>query len=150
MIIHPTWSNSTKAQVIAAYKKFAVLNNISWTPPKCEVVRKFPYIPLEKDIDELIANCGKKLSTLLQLLKETGMRIGEALRLDWGDVDFEKKTVVLNNPEKHGTPRMFSISEKLIATMDRLPKDTDKVFGNISWRIAFNNFNSQRKMLQRS
>jgi hypothetical protein len=65
---HPTWSNSTKSQVIAAYKKFAVLNNISWTPPKCEVIRKLPYIPLEKDIDELIASCGKKLSTVLQLL----------------------------------------------------------------------------------
>jgi hypothetical protein len=25
-------SNATKVQVIAAYKKFAVINNISWTP----------------------------------------------------------------------------------------------------------------------
>ena len=145
IMIHPTWSNSTKAQVIAAYKKFAVLNNISWTPPKCEVIRKLPYIPLEKDIDELIASCGKKLSTILQLLKETGMRIGEALRLDWDDVDFETRTITLNNPEKHGTPRMFKISEKLIAMLNRLPRDSGKVFGNISWRITFNNFNAQRK-----
>jgi integrase len=142
---HSTWSNSTKSQVIAAYKKFAVLNNISWTPPKCEVVRKLPYIPLEKDIDELIACCGKKLSTVLQLLKETGMRIGEALRLDWDDVDSEQRTIVLNNPEKHGTPRMFSMSEKLIAMMGRLPRDNNRVFGNSSWRIMFNNFNAQRK-----
>jgi integrase len=142
---HSTWSNSTKSQVIAAYKKFAVLNNISWTPPKCEVVRKLPYIPLEKDIDELIASCGKKLSTMLQLLKETGMRIGEALRLDWDDVDFEQRTITLNDTEKHGTPRMFSVSEKLIAMLGRLPKDSSKVFGNISWRIMFNNFNAQRK-----
>ncbi len=116
-----------------------------WTPPKCEVVRKLPYIPLEKDIDELIASCGKKLSTILQLLKETGMRIGEALRLDWDDVDSEQRTVTLNNPEKHGNPRMFSISEKLIAMMGRLPRDSGKVFGNSSWRITFNNFNAQRK-----
>jgi integrase len=141
---HPTWSNSTKSQVIAAYKKFAVLNNISWTPPKCEVIRKLPYIPLEKDIDELIASCGKKLSTVLQLLKETGMRIGEALRLDWDNVDSEKRTIALNNPEKHGTPRMFSISEKLIAMMGRLPRDSDKVFGS-SWQTMRNNFNAQRK-----
>ena len=71
----------------------------------------------------MIASCGKKLSILLQLLKETAMRIGEATRLDWDDVDFEQRTVTLNNPEKHGNPRMFSISEKLIAMMGRLPKD---------------------------
>ncbi len=145
IMIHPTRSNSTKAQVITTYKKFAVLNNISWTPPKCEVVRKLHYIPLEKDIDELIASCGKKLSTMLQLLKETAMRIGEALRLDWDDVDFEQRTITPNNPEKNGDPRMFKISEKLIAMMGRLPRDSDKVFGNISWRIMFNNFNAQRK-----
>jgi len=71
-------------------------------------------------------------STVLQLLKETGMRIGEALRLDWNDVDFEKRTIVLNNPEKHGNPRMFKISEKLMAMLNRLPKDNDKVFGGSS------------------
>jgi len=144
-ITSQTWTNSTKALVIASYKKFAVLYNIRWTPPKCEVIRKLPFIPLEKDIDELIASCGKKLSTVLQLLKETGMRIGEALRLDWNDVDFEKRTIVLNNPEKHGNPRMFKISEKLIAMLNRLPKDNDNVFGGSSWRIMFNNFNAQRK-----
>jgi integrase len=145
VIASQTWSHSTKAQVIAAYKKFAVINNILWTPPKCEIIRKLPFIPLEKDIDELIASCGKKLSTVLQLLKETGMRIGEALRLDWSDVDFEKKTIVLNNPEKHGYPRMFKISEKLMAMLSRLPKDNSKVFGDKSWRTMFNNFNAQRK-----
>jgi integrase len=144
IITSQTWSNSTKVQMIAAYKKFAVLNNIKWTPPKCEIIRKLPFIPLEKDIDELIASCGKKLSTVLQLLKETGMRIGEALRLDWNDVDFEKKTIVLNKPEKHGTPRMFKISEKLLMMLNRLPRDSCKVFGS-SWCSIFNNFNAQRK-----
>ena len=145
VIAFQPWTSSTKALVIASYKKFAVLNNIRWTPPKCEIIRKLPFIPLEKDIDELIASCGKKLSTVLQLLKETGMRIGEALRLDWSDVDFERRTIVLNNPEKHGNPRMFKISEKLMAMLNRLPRDSSRVFGDTSWRIMFNNFNAQRK-----
>jgi len=145
IMFQQSWSNATKAQVIAGYKKFAVINNISWTPPKCEIIRKLPFIPLEKDNDELIASCGKKLSTVLQLLKETGMRIGEALRLDWSDVDFEKRTIVLNYPEKHGNPRMFKTSEKLMAMLSRLPRDNGKVFGGNSWRTMFNNFNAQRK-----
>ena len=140
-----SWSNSTKALLIAGYKKFAVINNIKWIPPNCEVVRKLPFIPLEKDIDELIASCGKKLSAVLQLFKETGMRIGEARNLDWNDVDFEKRTIVLNNPEKRGNPRMFKVSEKLMAMLNRLPRDGSKVFGDNLSQTMFNNFNAQRK-----
>jgi hypothetical protein len=72
------------------------------------------------------------------------MRIGEALRLDWNDIDFEKRTVILNNPEKHGNPRMFKISEKLISMLNRLPRNNSKVFAT-SWRTTINNFNAQRK-----
>jgi integrase len=138
-IMSQTCGNATNAQMIAAFKRFAVFNNISWTPPKCKIVRKLPYIPLEKDIDELIASCGKKLSAVLQLQKETGMRIGEALTLDWDDIDIEQRTIVLNNPEKNRTSRMFKISEKLGMMLNRLPGDSDKVFGS-SWRSIFNNF----------
>lgn len=144
IMIHPTWSNSTKAQVIAAYKKFASFNNLSWIPPKCKITRKLPYIPLEKDVDELIASCGKKLSTILQLLKESAMRIGEALSLEWDDIDLEQRTITLNNPEKQGDPRMFKISEKLVMMLNRLPRDSNKVFGS-SWATMRNNFNAQRK-----
>jgi integrase len=66
-------------------------------------------------------------------------------RLDWSDVDFEKRTVVLNYPEKHGNRRMFKISKKLIAMLNRLPRDNSNVFGDNSWRTMFNNFNAQRK-----
>jgi len=41
-------------------------------------IRKIPFIPTETEIDHLIAGCGRKTATLLQLLKETGIRIGEA------------------------------------------------------------------------
>jgi len=50
----------------------------SWNPPRYRRVRKLPFIPLEKEIDDLIAGCGPKTATFLQLLKETGMRAGEA------------------------------------------------------------------------
>jgi integrase len=47
-------------------------------------------MPTEQELDALIAGSGKKFSTLLQLLKEIGMRVGEARRLHWTDVDFQK------------------------------------------------------------
>ena len=138
------WSNSIKVLMIASYKKYAVLNGIRWNPPKYQINRKLPFIPLEREIDDLIASCSKKMSVILQLLKETGMRIGEALRLEWTDVDFEKRIIILNNPEKRGNPRAFKMSEKLVAMLNRLSKDNGTVFGT-SWRTTINNFNAQRK-----
>ncbi len=39
---------------------------------------KLPYIPTEKELDQLIAGFGPKYSAFLQLLKETGFRSIEA------------------------------------------------------------------------
>ena len=138
------WSNSIKVLMIASYQKYAVLNGIRWNRPKYQVNRKLPFIPLERELDELIACCGKKMSVILQLLKETGMRIGEALRLEWIDVDFEKRIIILNNPEKCGNPRAFKISDKLMSMLNRLPRDRNIVFAS-SWCTTINNFNAQRK-----
>jgi len=138
------WKNSTKLLMVASYQKYAILNGIRWNPPKYEVNRKLPFIPLEREIDELIACCGKKMSVILQLLKETAMRIGEALRLEWIDVDFERRIIILNNPEKHGNPRAFKMSEKLESMLNRLPRDSSKVFAT-SWRTSINNLSAQRK-----
>ncbi len=138
------WSNSTKMLMVAAYK-FAAFNNITWTLPKYEVNRKLPFIPLEKEIDDLIASCGKKMATVLQLLKDTGIRIGEALDLQWTDIDLERRMILLNRPEKHGNARALKISDKLIAMLNRLPKVSNKVFSNKTKATIANNFNRQRK-----
>ena len=71
LIASKEWSNSTKSTVVAAYNKYAVMNGIKWNPPRYEKTKKLPFIPLEKEIDDLIAYCGRKTSTILQLLKET-------------------------------------------------------------------------------
>jgi integrase len=140
-----TWNNSTKMLMVAAYKKFAAFNNIQWILPRYEVNRKLPFIPLEKEIDDLIASCGKKMATVLQLLKDTGMRIGEALDLQWIDIDLERKIILLNRPEKHGNARALRISDKLIAMLNRLPRVNGKVFSNKTKATIANNFNRQRK-----
>ena len=53
---------------------------MKWEPPSYTQT-KIPFIPLEKEIDALIAGCGKKVAASLQLINETGMRIGETWRL---------------------------------------------------------------------
>ena len=139
------WCKGTKHQTVQAYNKFAKLNRLDWTAPKYKRATKKPFIPLEKELDALIASCGKKTATILQLLKETAMRIREALRLEWTDVDFERNIITMNNPEKNGESRQIQVSNKLIAMINRLLKKNSKVFGGITADGASSNFYLQRK-----
>ncbi len=139
-------SNRWKALAIASYSSFLKWKNMHWEPPKVVVTRKIPFIPTEEEIDALIAGCGYKTSTLLRLLKETGMRIGEALRLRWIDVDFQRRIIILNQPEKNGYARMFQVSSELIGMLSKLPKNAERIF-NSSLGSVSSCFYSQRKRL---
>ena len=130
LAIEENWKDTTKSILASAYQKFLELNGKSWKKPKLKPKQKIPFIPLESELDSLIASCGKKTATVLQTLKETGMRIGEAVRLKWTDLDVEHKTLALNDTEKNGRPRMFKLSSKLIAMIDALPREKDSIFGS--------------------
>ena len=123
------WQESTKATYVNAYARFAIMHNLSFIKPRYSVDhQKLPFIPIETELDQLIASCSKKISTFLQLLKETGMRSGEAFQLKWKDFDFVTKNVRVNNPEKHGNSRIIKISDKLIAMLNALQQKSDEVF----------------------
>jgi integrase len=130
------WSLNTKRLMVAAYNCFAKMNGITWNPPRYKPTGKLPFIPLESEIDALIASTGRKMGCLLQLLKETGMRIGEVLALKWTDVDLERRVILVNNPEKGGNPRALKASGKLVAMINRLPKTNDKLFGKMIPKTA--------------
>ena len=98
---------------VDAYTSFLNMTGGTWDPPRYKASSKLPFIPKEEELDALIAGCGPKTSTFLQLLKETGMRAGEAHKLRWADVDFENCTVRVT-PEKGSNPRIFKISRKLL------------------------------------
>lgn len=98
----------------------------------------------------MIAACGKRTSTLLQTLKETGSRSGEVVRLAWTDFDVEHNTVVIDNPEKNGNARMFQVSSKLVAMINQIPRRTKLIFGEYPYKTAQNlraAFHKRRKSL---
>ena len=51
------------------------------------------------------------------------MRAGEAHRLEWIDVDPERRTIRVT-PEKGSNPRIFKVSSKLIAMLEALSKES--------------------------
>jgi hypothetical protein len=115
------WSKARKRNAVKAYNRFVEMHGLTWKPPKYTETETLPFIPTEKEIDELIAGCSKQMATYLQLLKETGARRGEAFNLKWTDIDLVNNTVRIT-PEKGSNPRIFRISAKLATMLGRLPK----------------------------
>ena len=145
-IAEQKWQNHSKATVVTYYGIFLKTMHIQWNPPRYRYERKIPFIPLENEIDSLIAGCGRKMSVFLRLLKETGARVGEALRLRWRDFDFQKSIVAINNPEKSSLARALPISPTLKAMLNSLPKNNNRVFGT-SMNTMQSNFRQQRNRL---
>jgi integrase len=147
VIAKQSWSESRKRNVINAYTLYLKIQGLTWEPPRNRVTRKFPFIPTEQEIDSLISGSGKKVSTFLQLLKETAMRCGEAKRLEWTELDFEKNIVTLNEPEKGSNPRLWKVSQKLISMLNNLPRESTYVFGVGSTVSIKTTFQKTRKRI---
>ena len=88
----------------------------------------------------------KKTSVFLQTVKETAMRSGECSKLRWENVDFQRRTIILNEAEKNGNPRIFSISSNLEAMLARLHRKTEYLFGS-SKACMSSSFYSERKRI---
>lgn len=126
-----SWCTNTKANIVDAYHTFVRMLGLTWTPPRYKAERTYPFIPIEAEIDALIASCGSKTATFLQTLKETSMRAGEAFSLEWADIDMERRLINLKRPEKGSNPRIFKVSKKLIDMLNALQRKSKKVFGDV-------------------
>jgi integrase len=142
------WSPNRKRNVINAYTQFLKTVGLVWEKPKCTVTRGIPFIPTEKEIDDLIAGCSIRVSAFLQLLKETAMRSGEAIRLEWKDLDVERRILTLNKPEKGSLPRQWNkLSQKLWDIVNALPRQDVRVFGPGSLHSLKANFTRSQTRL---
>ena len=76
-------SESRKAKLVEDVARFYGYKHIPFDKPNYRRIERLPFVPLEVEVDQLISGVGRKTSTFLQLLKETGMRAGEAWNLKW-------------------------------------------------------------------
>jgi integrase len=122
------WKPANKRFFVMAYQSFTKTFNIPWIPIKVKCENKQPFIPLESEIDQLIAGCGKRTATFLQVLKDTGARCGEIKSLKWTDVDDPKRAIRINDPEKGSNSRTVQVTPKTLAMLNALPKRSIYVF----------------------
>jgi len=141
------WKDSTKETTAFIYDTFAKWIGVTWEKPRYRAVRKFPFIPHEREIDDLIAGCNKLVAIFLQIIKETGARAGEVFNLKWMDVDFECGTLRIT-PEKGSNPRIFKISRKLTGMLEALPKEGERIFSHYkNLRSLMSTFERNRKRI---
>ncbi len=144
--MHSSWSDAFKRNLSEAYRHYAEWKNLPFQKLLYKPVDKLPFIPTEHEIDSLIAGVGWKTSTVLQLLKETGVRIGEAWTLKWSDIDLERGIVTVT-PEKGSYSRQLKISSKLCSLVSRLPRNSPKIFGWANLDSFRREYEKQRKKL---
>ena len=109
------WTNGRKEHVSLAYANWCESKGFVYTSRKYLRQIKLPYVPTEKEIDQLIGGFSdSKYGPFLQLLKETAFRPVEASRLRPMDFDLERRIVTLNVPAKNSNPRQVKLSSKVI------------------------------------
>lgn len=135
--------NGAKLQHVYAYSAFARMMKIVWDPPRYKQEETIPFIPDEKELDQLIATCrSKRMAAYLQCLKETYADPREALRLRW--IDISGNIITINRPVKGHLPRQLEISNKLLAMLDALPKKSERIFPT-TYNVMFSYYSRVRK-----
>ena len=143
------WTEANKGVFIVAYQSFAKTFNLPWQPPKIRVERKLPFIPTEKELDQLIAGCGRKTASFLQVLKDTGARTSEASKIRWTEIDEKSSTIRINNPVKGSRARIVKVQPKTIAMLNNMPKTNDPYIFNLNPYTMRKNFYKQRQRIAR-
>jgi len=132
--------DGTKILEVYAYDAFTRMLNIEWSKPHYVQEEILPFIPEERELDQLIAACkSKRMAAFLQTLKETFADPGEALKLRWVDLT---GNIITIRPVKGHSPRQLTISNKLIAMLNSLPRTGERIFpttytvmNRIFWRM---------------
>ena len=136
------WKESMKEVAVFAYDLFAKWMGLKWERPRYKAIRELPFIPQEREIDDVIAGCNEEIVLLIQIGKETGARAGEIFAIKWTNIDFERKSLQII-AEKGSNPRIFKLSNKLFDRLNSLPKPNERIFNHYS------NLNNLRRTYER-
>jgi len=147
VIAKQSWKHGTKMLATYAYDAFAKMEKITWQPPKYTQEEALPFVPEEKELDQLIASCqSRRMAAFLQTLKETYADPEEILRLRW--IDISNNVLTINNPVKGHLPGQNEVSNKLLAMLNILPKNSERIFPT-NYSTIYTCFDNVRKRAAR-
>jgi len=118
---------NTKYVIAASYTTFLRFLGKTWVKPRYRPEAKTVFIPTDKEI-QLAINSGYRESiAFVQLLYETGCRSKEAERIEWTDLDVERRKISVK-ASKNGKPRIITVSKELIGKLLSLPRNCSTIF----------------------
>ena len=103
------------------------VDQVKLPPPNNPRERRASAGELERLLDVCEAKGDRRLSAVIQLAVETGMRRSELLGMRWVDVDLEAHTVFLPNT-KNGHHRTVALSPRAIEIMRATPRVDERMF----------------------
>jgi integrase/recombinase XerD len=106
--------------------------------------RPTPYLFSTGDIADLLAAAGRIKSplraathqTMFGLLAVTGMRVGEAIRLDRADIDYEAATLSIRE-SKFGKSRQLALHPSTVAELDLHAHDRERLCRRVTTSSFF-------------
>jgi len=143
-------SEGRKEVIVNCYANYCQWKGLKFGRPLYRRVKKFPFVPLEVEVDALIADLPGKVSVFSQLIKETGARPGEAWNIMWTDVNPQSNTVTINSPEKNSNPRVLKVSASLISRLLLMKRKTQWIFksnSNAKLKTITRRFEVRRKVI---
>jgi integrase len=114
-------NKTTKRLVCCSYDAFTEFNGLLWEKPHYKAEHKQVFIPTEQELSIIINNGRKDIFAFSLFLYETGARFNEAERLEWADINHERKQITIKS-SKNGKARTIPVSKKLIELLQSLPK----------------------------
>ena len=126
-------SNDYKRILANNYDLYVKFYGLKWEKPKYHQTAKMPKIPLESQIDSLIAFTSRKLATAISISKDTGLRPTELMNLKLRDIDLVKGAIYPTTA-KGGSPRVLKIQKNTLAMLSKYLASkqigsSDKLFG---------------------
>ena len=98
----------------------------------------------------MIGGCGKRTATLLQVMKDTGARVGEAVMMQRKDVDYARKKMTIAKPSKGSNSRIARVSDKCLAMIKNMPiKYGDFIFSPNTGALRESFSRSREKLAQK-
>jgi len=135
---HPV-RDGMKMMLCYSYEAFLSMNEMAWKRPEYKQDEIIPFIPEESELDVLIAAAqSRRMTAYLQTLKETFTDPGEALPIE-RQRDIVGNLITIRHPVKNHRPRTLEVSDKLIAMINMVSRDSERVF-DCKYSVMCNSF----------
>jgi integrase len=122
-----TKSNCNKNSICKAYtsfvKKYLHMEDVKI--PAFEYKTPEYKVPQTQHMEMLYASLSFQMQVFCFVLMATAARPIEALRIEWKDIDFVRRTIAINRPAKHGRTRTIPLKgrfAKVINMLEELKK----------------------------